>query len=63
MKKQLNSSNIQLTKVNFFEDLTTIVEETRAGGFYSIKTNIFTTANLWNVHRQAKSRIKRRTIA
>lgn len=62
MKKQLDSSYIQLTKVHF-EVLTTIVAGTSAVDFYITKTNIFTTAGLWNVQRQAKSRIKRITIA
>ncbi len=62
MKKQLNRSYNQLTKVQF-EDLTSIVAETLAGGFNSSKTKVFTAADLWNIQRQGKSRIQRRTIA
>ncbi len=62
MKKKLNISYSQLTEVQF-EDLTYIVEETLGVGFNSSKTNIFTAADLWNIQRQVKSRIQRRTIA
>jgi len=61
MKKQSTASFIQISGTQL-ENLTAVVSETLATGFEVIKTKSFTTADLWNIQRQAKSRIQRRFI-
>jgi hypothetical protein len=59
MKKHLNSLLSQL-RTEQLETLTTIVKETLATGFELPKSKVFTSADLWNIQRQGKSRIQRR---
>ena len=59
MKKNSNTlfATISSTVV---ENLTTIVKETLANGFNAPKSKTFTSADLWNIQRQGKSRTQRR---
>jgi hypothetical protein len=59
MKMQLASLFTQMGTVQL-ENLTTIVNETLAPGFFQPKTKVFTSADLWNIQRQGKNRIQRR---
>ena len=59
MKKQSNNLFTQIS-TNQFENLTSVVKETLATGFKATKNKIFTTADLWSIQRQGKSRIQRR---
>ena len=61
MKKSTTSlfatiSNIQL------ESLTNQVQETLALAYSSKNNRVFTNADLWNIQRQAKSRVQRRFL-
>lgn len=61
MKKQ--STTLFATKsTEQLENLTSVVNETLATGINLPKSRIFTTADLWNIQRQDKSRIQRRLI-
>ncbi|MEO6548233.1 MAG: hypothetical protein ABIN94_09545 [Ferruginibacter sp.] len=59
MKTQSNSSTTQISAEKM-QTLTTIVTETLAIGFSGAKHKIFTSADLWNIQRQGRSRTQRR---
>ena len=61
MKKQ---SNILFTKIgkDAFADLTQEVKETIAFDLAEPRHKVFTTGDLWNIYRQAKSRTTRRYL-
>ena len=61
MKKQATTlfSTISTEQL---ENLTSVVNERLAIGNNLPKRKIFTTADLWNIQRQDKSRIQRRLI-
>lgn len=59
MKKQSTNLFTQIS-IEQLDILTTVVKETLATGYSVPKTKIFTTADLWNIQRQAKSRTQRR---
>lgn len=59
MKKHLNSLLSEL-RTEQLEILTTLVKETLATEYNLPKTKPFTTADLWNIQRQHKSRTQRR---
>ncbi|MBC7890260.1 MAG: hypothetical protein H7Z13_20485 [Ferruginibacter sp.] len=61
MKKQSASILTQISTEQL-QRLTTIVTETVATGFDQPKGKKFTTADLWNIQRQGKTRIQRRFI-
>ena len=61
MKKTLNSPFAPLTK-NELNNLTIVVKETIALGFGNTVSKVFTTADLWNIQRQAKTRMQRRFL-
>jgi hypothetical protein len=62
MKKQLTTLFTQMGTVQL-ENLTTVVSETLAPGFFQPKSKIFTPADLWNIQRQGKNRVQRKMIA
>ncbi|MEO7768526.1 MAG: hypothetical protein ABIS01_13945, partial [Ferruginibacter sp.] len=62
MKRQSYSLFNQMSKEQTGE-LTTMVKETLAEGFYQLKTKTFTAADLWNIQRQVKSRISRKIFS
>ena len=47
---------------NEIENLTKEVKETLAFGYRVVKTKSFTSADLWNIQRQSKTRSSRRFI-
>ena len=59
MKKLSNNFLAQMSKEQF-ENLTTVVNETLAAGFTNPARKTFTSADLWNIQRQGKTRIQRR---
>ena len=59
MKKHLAGLLTEL-RTGQLEKLTTIVAETLATGFNVPKSKIFTAADLWNIQRQKKVRLKKR---
>ncbi|MBC7890261.1 MAG: hypothetical protein H7Z13_20490 [Ferruginibacter sp.] len=59
MKKQSNNLFTTISKQQV-EKLTSVVKETLAMGFNQPNIKIFTTADLWNIQRQGKTRIQRR---
>ena len=59
MKKQTNTLFATISKAQV-EKLTSIINETLATGFHNAKSKIFTTADLWNIQRQGRSRVQRR---
>ena len=62
MKKQSNTLFAQLGE-NEVNNLTTIVSETLAFGFQvPAPKKVFTAAELWNIQRQKKSFVQRRSI-
>ena len=62
MKKQSNTLFAQLGK-NAVNNLTTIVSETLAFGLKEpAPKKVFTAAELWNIQRQKKSFVQRRSI-
>ena len=60
MKKQSTSLFTQMSS-NQFKCLTTIVNETLATDFNNTREKRFTAADLWNIQRQGKRRIQRRS--
>ncbi|MEJ7587644.1 MAG: hypothetical protein WKI04_08790 [Ferruginibacter sp.] len=60
MKKQSNILFTQIATEQLLE-LTSIVKETLAPGFNNTKNKVFTSADLWNIQRQRKNRIQRRS--
>ena len=61
MKKQSSISFASLGKQHL-ADLTTEVKETIAFESAEAGRKIFTAADLWYIHRQAKSRVQRRYL-
>lgn len=61
MKKQSNGFN-QLNKSSL-ENLAMEVKETLATGFGSTPSRSFTSADLWNIHRQRRTMGQRRQFA
>jgi hypothetical protein len=59
MRRQLTSLLSQL-RTEQLEILTTLVKETLAIEYSLPKSKTFTSADLWNIQRQGKSRIQRR---
>ena len=59
MKKELISLFTQMSKEQF-ENLTTVVKETLATSYNLPSGKKFTTADLWNIQLQGKTRIQRR---
>ncbi len=59
MKKLSNNFLIQMSKKQF-ENLTTVVKETLATDINMPARKTFTTADLWNIQRQGKTRIQRK---
>ncbi len=59
MKKQSTSLFSQMSKEQF-ENLTIVVKETLATGYNLPTGKKFTSADLWNIQRQGKTRIQRR---
>ncbi|MBC7890259.1 MAG: hypothetical protein H7Z13_20480 [Ferruginibacter sp.] len=62
MKKQSTGIFTQMSKAQV-ENLTSVINESLATPFYHPNSKIFTTADLWNVQRQGKGRIKRGLFA
>jgi hypothetical protein len=62
MKKLSNTLFTQMS-LEQLEILTTVVKETLATGLVQPKRKIFSAADLWNIQRQGKTRIQRRTFA
>lgn len=42
-------------------ELTNVVKETMAAGFYQPEAKIFTAADLWNIQRNGVRRMQRRS--
>jgi hypothetical protein len=61
MKKQPNTLFTKIGK-DAFADLTMEVKETIAFDFVEPRPKVFTTGDLWNIYRQAKSRSTRRYL-
>lgn len=61
MKKQSFTLFTSVSK-NELANLTKEVKETIAFGLVEPRTKVFTAADLWNIRRQAKSRIQRRYL-
>ena len=61
MKKTLKSPFTQLTQ-NELNNLTHEVKETISEGFSNSVCKIFTTADLWNIQRQTKTRMQRKFL-
>ena len=61
MKKQ-STTLFPSTSTEQLENLASVVNETLATGINLPKSKIFTTADLWNIQRQNKSRIQRKLI-
>jgi len=61
MKKTLNSPFAPLAK-NELNNLTIVVKETIALGLGNTVSKVFTTADLWNIQRQTKTRMQRRFL-
>ena len=59
MKKQSNSLFATISS-QMVDNLTTVVKETLATGFNTAKPKVFTTADLWHIQRQGRSRTQRR---
>lgn len=59
MKKQSTGLFSQMSKEQF-ENLTIVVKETLATGYNLPSHKKFTSADLWNIQRQGKTRIQRR---
>lgn len=59
MKKQSTSLFSTMSKEQI-ENLTAIVSETLATGYNLPPAKKFTTADLWNIQRQGKTRTQRR---
>ena len=60
MKKSTSASFVKMS-AQHLESLTTLVNETLATGIVLPATKTFTVAQLWNIQRQGKSRIQRRS--
>ncbi len=61
MKKQSNTLFTKIGKEAFL-DLTKEVKETIAFDLAEQRRRVFTTGDLWNIYRQAKSRATRRYL-
>ena len=61
MKKSFNSLFAQLSNSSL-QNLTNEVKETISYVCNKPTTRTFTTADLWNIHRQGKSRVQRRFL-
>lgn len=61
MKKLLKNPISQLTSSQM-DTLTTIVKESVAFDATPITHHVFTTADLWNIQRNAKQRVQRRFL-
>ena len=59
MKRQSNNLFTAISSREF-GNLKSVVKETLAVGFNQPQSKIFTAADLWNIQRQAKSRLPRR---
>ena len=61
MKKSFNSLFVHLSNSSL-QNLTSEVKEIISYDCNKPNTKTFTTADLWNIHRQAKSRVQRRFL-
>lgn len=61
MKKLSNVLFSQLTRKEL-NVLTTVIDETIATEFSFKENKVFTPADMWNIHRNLKSRITRRYL-
>ena len=61
MKKTLNSPYAQLTQ-NELNNLTIVLKETIALEFSNTISKVFTTADLWNIRRRAKTSMQRKFL-
>lgn len=61
MQKQ-TTALLNLISSKHLANLTNVVNETIATGFYAPKAKTFTAADLWNIQRQGSRRIQRRML-
>ncbi len=60
MKIQTNSSLFTTISKTTVKNLTAVVKETLALDFTSQQHKTFSTADMWNIHRNGRTRIQRR---